>query len=131
MIGGVQKLILPELSYKIIGALFDVCNELGTGLPEKNYYRAIKQALEQKGLLVKTQVAIPVQFRGIKIGSSFLDFLIENKVVLEFKIGSRFKKKDFEQIKAYLKLANKPLGILARISDEGVTFHRVLPPFDS
>lgn len=51
-----KDLILPELSYQVVGSLFEVSNELGVGFQEKYYYRAIKLALEKRGLRVKTQV---------------------------------------------------------------------------
>ena len=112
-----------------MGALFEVSNELGAGYQEKYYYKAIKAALEKRGLQVKAQVYLPLEFQETKLGNYFLDFLIENKIVLELKIGKRFKKADFEQIEAYLKATNTPLGILARIDKDGeVVHHRVLPP---
>ena len=123
-----NKLVLPELSYKIVGALFEVSNEFGTGYQEKYYYPAVKRALEKSGLGVKMQIPVPVRFAGEKISNYFLDFLVEEKVILEIKVGGRFKRGDFTQVKAYLKATGKPLGILARIAYDGVTFHRVLPP---
>jgi hypothetical protein len=51
--------------------------------------------------------------------------------VLELKTSGRFTKADFEQVKSYLGAVNLPLGILARFSRDGVTFHRVLPPIHS
>lgn len=98
-----QNLILPELSYKVVGALFEVFDELGYGFQEKHYYRAVKQALEKRDLKVKEQVRIPLQFRGYKIGDYYLDFLVNDELVLELKIGARFRKADFEQVKGYLK----------------------------
>ena len=124
-----KNLVLPELSYEIMGTLFEVSNELGAGYQEKYYYRAIKAALDKRGLKVKTQVYLPLEFKDTKLGNYFLDFLVEDKIVLELKIGRRFKKADFEQIEAYLKATNTPLGILARIDKDGeVAYHRVLPP---
>ncbi|MBI2552010.1 GxxExxY protein [Candidatus Uhrbacteria bacterium] len=124
-----EKLVLPELSYSIMGAIFEVSNELGTGYQEKYYYRAVKSALEKRGLQVKTQVYLPIEFRDAKIGNYFLDFLIEGKIVLELKIGKRFKKSDFDQIQAYLRATNTPLGIIVRLDKDGeVVYHRVLPP---
>lgn len=124
-----KDLILPELSYHVVGVLFEVSNELGIGHLEKYYYRAIKNGLEKRKLRVKTQVYLPVEFQNSKLGNYFLDFLIEDKIVLELKIGEKFKKTDFEQIHAYLKATGTPLGILARIDKDGkVIYHRVLPP---
>ena len=123
-----KNIVLPELSYQIVGALFEVFHELGYGYREKYYYPATRAALEKRGLQVKTQVKIPVQFQHVKIGDNFLDFLINDLIILELKIETRFRKADFDQVKSYLKATGKPLGILARISRDGVTFHRVLPP---
>lgn len=122
-----EKVILPELSYQIVGALFDVSNTLGSGFQEKHYYRAIEDALKKKNLQVKKQVYFPLEFRDAVIGKCFLDFEVDGKVVLEIKIGKRFRKIDFDQVKLYLKVTGRPLGILARFDDDGVTFHRLLP----
>jgi GxxExxY protein len=128
-------LVLPEMSYQIIGALFDVFHDLGFGYREKYYYPAIKASLKKRGLQVKTQVKVNVQFQDKKIADIFLDFLIlindlliNDLIILEIKLGARFRKPDFDQVKTYLKATGKPLAILARISKDGVTFHRVLPP---
>jgi len=124
-----NKVILPELSYNVMGALFEVSNEFGGGYQEKYYYRAVEKALAKRGLQVKAQVYFPLQFQDVKVGSYFVDFLIEDKIVLELKIGSRFRKVDFDQVKAYPKATKTPLGILARFNADGVTFHRVLSPY--
>lgn len=124
-----KNLVLPELSYQVVGVLFEVSNELGIGHQEKYYYRAIKIGLEKRKLCVKTQVYLPIKFQDSKLGNYFLDFLIEDKIVLELKVGEKFKKADFDQIHAYLKVTNTPLGILARINKDGnVIHHRLLPP---
>ncbi len=39
-----SKIIYKELSYEIIGSLFEVYNELGYGHPERYYYKAIEKA---------------------------------------------------------------------------------------
>jgi len=45
-------------------------------------------------------------FNDERIGKFFLDFLIENKVVLEVKTVDRLKPKDFKQVLAYLTANN-------------------------
>ena len=122
-----QDLVLPELSYAVVGALFEVSNEFGNSYQEKYYYPAVKKSLEKRGLSVKTQIAIPIKFQDERISQYIVDFLIEDKIVLELKVSGRFRKSDFFQLKAYLQVSKKPLGILARIASDGVTFHRVLP----
>ena len=52
--------LFPDESYKIVGSLFDVYNELGYGYQEKYYYRAIKNRLVDKGFKVEEQIYCPL-----------------------------------------------------------------------
>ncbi|TSC75343.1 MAG: hypothetical protein G01um101430_438 [Parcubacteria group bacterium Gr01-1014_30] len=55
-----------------------------------------------------------------------MDFVIDNKIVLELKKGERFSKKHIEQVYAYLKAANLELGIIAYFTKQGVRFKRIV-----
>lgn len=121
-----QDMVQPELSYRIVGALFDVYNALGHGLLEKTYQRAVAEALKNRGLAFKEQVPVPIAFQGVEVGKQYLDFLIEDKVILELKQGDRFKKGNLDQVNAYLKSGNKQLAILANFTKEGVLFRRIV-----
>jgi hypothetical protein len=52
----------------IIGAFYDVYNELGCGFLESVYEESLVIALRARGLVVERQVAIPVWFRQVKVG---------------------------------------------------------------
>jgi len=119
-------LLYPELSYKIIGALFEVFNKLGQGYLEKYYQRAIAISLKESGLKFKEQVYAPLIFKDVKIGKCFFDFLVEDKIVLELKTGDRFSKKDIGQIHSYLKVNNLQLGLLVNFTSQGVKFKRII-----
>ena len=119
-------LIQPELSYKIVGALFSVYNELGAGHHEKYYQRAVASALRDSGINFKEQVSIPLNFRGANIGRYQLDFLVENKIVLELKKGDKFSKRNIDQVLQYLKSSDLPLAILANFSSDKVSFKRIV-----
>ncbi len=95
-------LIYPELSYKIVEVLFEVYNEIGPGHHEKYYQRAVSVGLKKESLNFNEQVYTPIVFNNTKIGSYFLDFLIDNKVILEIKKGDRFSKNNIDQINSYL-----------------------------
>jgi GxxExxY protein len=122
----VKKLVYPELSYKIIGILFEVYNEVGPGLQEKIYQRAIALRLKQIGLRFTEQARVNLKFKNKNIGHYFLDFLIEKKVVLELKKESRLLKRDIEQVYAYLKATKLKLGIIANFTSQGVKYKRIL-----
>ncbi len=122
----INKIIYKELSYEIMGALFEVYNELGYGHPERYYYRATEKALEVRNIKYKSQAPYKLIFKGKIIGKYYLDFLIENKIVLEVKKGNYFSKRNIEQIKGYLKATDMKLAILANFTSTGVKFYRLL-----
>jgi len=121
-----KDLIYPELSYTIIGILFEVYNNLGPGYKEKYYQKAIAQTLKETGLFFKEQIYSPIVFKTNNIGSGYLDFLIEGKIILEIKSGEKFLRQNINQIYSYLKIKNLKLGILANFTKEGLKFRRIL-----
>ena len=119
-------ILYPELSYKIIGVLFDVFNELGYRYQEKYYQRAAAIAFQNLGIKFVEQVPAPLEFKGKSIGRYFYDFLIDDKVLLELKRGDSFSRNDIQQILGYLSRAKLKLGILARFSSKGLKFKRIV-----
>ena len=121
-----KDLLYPELSYKIIGVLFEVFNELGYQYQEKYYQRAINRSFSNLGIPFREQVVSSIEFKGQKIGRYIFDFLIDSKVILEIKRGDAFSPNDIRQTIAYLKKAELHLGILARFSSKGLKFKRIV-----
>jgi GxxExxY protein len=64
-----KDLVYPELSYQIIGVLFETYNELGGGLQEKYYQRAVALNLRSTGLKFQEQVVIPLKIVRGDIGN--------------------------------------------------------------
>ena len=125
---GLQRddLIHPELSYQIVGVLFEVYNTLGSGYQERYYQRALALALKDQNISFREQVYVPLHFKDNKIGNYYLDFLIEDKIVLEIKTDERFSRKNIEQVYGYLRATGLELGILANFTKSGVKFRRIL-----
>ena len=121
-----KDLIYPELSYQIVGVLFEVYNQLGPGYPEKYYQKAIAEELKNYNLSFQEQVYSPVIFSEKIIGTNYLDFLIENKIILEIKKGSRFSKEHIDQILTYLKTKGLKLGIIANFGPKELKFKRII-----
>jgi GxxExxY protein len=121
-----NSLLYQNLSYAIIGVLFDVYNELGYGYQEKYYYRAVKNKLAEKGLVIKEQLLTPLTIGGKSIGRYYLDFLINGKVVLELKVANQIYPKHIKQVLGYLKANHLRVGIIGAFTKDGVLLKRVI-----
>ncbi|MBI4089279.1 MAG: GxxExxY protein [Candidatus Levybacteria bacterium] len=120
------ELVYPELSYKIMGLLFEVHNRLGGSFEEKYYQRAVEQLLKVKGIKFERELKADILFEGDKIGKYFLDFLIEDLIVLELKTIPIFLPIHFRQVRSYLKVKRLKLGILANFRGNKLIYKRIL-----
>lgn len=119
-------LLYPELSFAINGALFEVFKELGGEHLEKYYQKAVAVALKNKNIKFTEQYYTPLTFKGEKIGKYYLDFLIEDKIVLELKRGLFIPANIMQQTKKYLATLNLKLALIACFTNKGVIIKRVL-----
>lgn len=121
-----EKIVYADLSYKIMGIVFSIFNDLGYGYQEKYYQKALAIAFRLQGVVFKEQVYCPLLYGGEKIGSYFLDFLIDDKIVLELKRADHFSKSAIDQIYAYLRATKLKLGIVLIFTGNGVKFKRIV-----
>ena len=119
-------IIEAELSYKIVGILFEVHTKLGGRYQEKIYQAAVEKLLQRDKINYKRELPVDLIFEGAKIGKYYLDFLIEDKIVLELKAVYRFHPDHFKQIQSYLKTNNLKLGILANFKGPKLIYSRIL-----
>lgn len=108
-----------SLTGKIIEAAISVHRELGPGLLESVYQSCLARELQLKGIQHQAEVPIPIWYRGEKItGDGFrLDLLVDNHIVVELKATEKVLPVHFKQLLTYLKLANKPLGLLINFNE--------------
>ena len=119
-------LLYPELSYKLIGILFEVFNEIGYGYQEKHYQKAIANTLKNVDVAFKEQLPCQIVCRKEVVGRYFLDFLVEDKIVIEIKRGRYFSKDNINQVYGYLKATGLKLGIIVNFTPNGVRFKRIV-----
>ena len=105
--------------YDVVGALHEVHKELGPGLLESVYHKCLKIALEEKGFSVESEVWLPVYFHGHKITDEGyrIDLLVEDTIILELKSVSKMTEVFPKQLGTYLRLANKPCGLLINFNE--------------
>lgn len=109
----VTKKQLNDLSYKIIGAAIEVHKQLGPGLLESVYETCLEWELKQTNLHVTRQQLVPIHYKGNELDAALsYDLLVENLLVLELKTVEFFLPVHEAQLLTYLRLLEKPKGIL-------------------
>ena len=121
-----MELLYKELTEKIIGALFEVFNNLGPGLSEIIYKRAVMEELNRVKLEFKVEKNVPIFYKRKRLGLYRLDFIIEEKVILELKVKSEIELIDEAQIITYLKSTGYRIGILANFGSKKLEFKRFI-----
>lgn len=121
-----EGLLFPELSYQVIGILFEVYNTLGYGYQEKYYQKGVAALLAKAKVSFKEQVLVEVKLGDEIIAKGYADFIIDDKIILELKKGDSFRKNNIDQIHSYLKMTGLELGILANFTSKGLLSKRIV-----
>ncbi len=102
-----------EISKEVVDASVKVHQALGPGLLESVYEAVLCKELSTRGLSVKCQEPVSINYDGEVIGEAFrADVVVNDLVILELKSVEQMSKLHHKQLFTYLKLSNKPLGLL-------------------
>ena len=115
-----------EITEKIIGASFEVYNQLGYGFLEKVYKNAMQVELIQRGCSCQTEHAIKVQYKGVIVGDYFADLFVDDSVIVELKIATQYNSADEAQLLNELKATGIKIGLLINFGKEKVEFKRLI-----
>ena len=105
-------LLHSALTQKIIGAFYEVYNELGGGFLESVYEKALALELQRQGLIARRQQPISVQYKGENVGDYVADVVVEDLVVLELKAMQRIDPVHEAQLLHYLRATEIEVGLL-------------------
>ncbi|HXR07713.1 MAG TPA: GxxExxY protein, partial [Candidatus Acidoferrum sp.] len=73
-----------EITAQVVDAAYRIHTQLGPGLLETVYEVALAFELQRRGLQVRRQVPIPVEYEGVKFDEGFrADLLVESSVIVE------------------------------------------------
>ena len=111
---------------EIIGAAFEVYNELGYGFLEKLYQRAMKVELGLRGVASEIEAPIKVYFKKNLVGDYFADLFVEEKVIVELKVAPKYNPSDEAQLLNELKATGINVGLLINFGKEKVEFKRLV-----
>ena len=104
---------INHVTHGIIGAAMKVHSALGPGLLESAYEACLMHELRKAGFDVKSQVALPVVYDGVRIDLRYrLDLIVNDTVIVELKCVDRILPIHEAQIISYLKLSGKNVGLI-------------------
>ncbi len=102
-----------EISNQIIGCAIKIHRSLGPGLLESAYEACLAYELEQSGLFVQRQKAIPLVYQSVKLECGFrADLVVNQKVIVEIKCKDSLHPVDQAQLLSYLRLLDLRVGLL-------------------
>tara|TARA_R110001583_G_scaffold150038_2_gene302096 strand:+ start:1856 stop:2230 length:375 start_codon:yes stop_codon:yes gene_type:complete len=121
------NIIYKDESYKIIGCLFDVYNNLGSGFSEIVYKDALEYEFKKHNIPFKREKEYNVAYKAIILPHKFYaDFVVFDKIILEIKSAENLNDKHIAQCINYLKVSNCKLAILANFHKDLLDHKRIV-----
>jgi GxxExxY protein len=107
-----------EISKIIVDTCYRIHVELGPGLFESVYEEILTYELQQLGLHISRQQAIPIIWKEVKMDQGFrADLIVESKVLIEIKSVEAIAPVHQKQVLSYLKLTGLKLGLLVNFNE--------------
>jgi len=113
------------LTHRIIGCAMEVHNVLGNGFQEVVYQRALAIEFKEKGIEIRREQEIPLFYKEHEIGSRRVDFLVEDKILVELKAVTLLEDVHLAQGLNYLVAYNLDIGLLINFGATKLMFKRL------
>lgn len=128
MITNTTKILHKELCYRIVGCIYDVRKKYGNGQKESVYQNALSEALSKISIPFKPEVPISIISvdSGKKLGNYRLDFVIDEKVIMETKAMKFTPVKIEQQLYSYLRSTQYEVGYLVNFGSTRLYIKRVI-----
>ncbi len=113
----------------IIEEAIRIHRDLGPGLLESVYESVLARRLEKRGLLVRRQVDVTVDYDGERHDVGFrMDMLVEERVVVELKSVEILPLVAYKVVTTYLRFADKEVALLINFGEETLKdgLHRIV-----
>ena len=121
-----NKLLHRATTETIIGAAFEVHQELGYGFLERVYQRALQVELIRRGVAAEIERRIQVQYKGVVVGDYDADLIVADSVAVEIKVNPQYDKRDEAQLLNELKATGLKVGVLINFGRNKVEYERLV-----
>jgi len=114
-----------DITAEIIGSAMRVHSELGNGFQEVIYQRALAIDLGDTELKFVREVEMPVHYKEVRIGTRRVDFLVEDKILVELKAIINLEDVHLNQALNYLEAFKLEIGLLINFGSKSLQFKRL------
>jgi len=115
-----------DITEKIIGCAMKVHNKLGNGFKEVIYQRALAIEMRKTNLNFLREFEMDIHYDDEIIGNRRVDFLVEDKIMVEIKALSELDNSQPAQIINYLEAYNVEIGLLLNFGAKSLQFRRFI-----
>ena len=120
-----KDLEMDALIYKVVGAAMRVHTEIGYGLREKTYERALVVELEHLGISLNQQSCHPVIYRNVKVDEYIPDLEVEDALLVDTKVIEAIGDRELGQMLAYLRITGKTTGLIINFKHPSLQWRKV------
>lgn len=120
------KYLYSELTAKIIELAIKVHKALGPGFVEKIYQRALYLEFKNNKLDFEREKQIYIHYYKANLGYEKVDFIIENKVIVELKAVEKINDIHLAQMISYLKASGCQIGLILNFAAKRLEIKRVI-----
>ena len=122
----VASLLYQDLTGQVIGIAIKVHKNLGPGFVEKVYQRALYLEFKRAGLKFEREKKIAITYNSANLGYFEVDFVVDNRVILELKATQEIGDIHMAQIISYLKAAEIKVGLILNFANRSLEWKRVV-----
>jgi len=116
-----------DLTYQIIGAAMKVHSVLGCGHPEEIYQKALEEEFRISKIPYVPQKSVTIIYKGLQVGLRYLDFVIDDKIILEIKSINNLNSDHEFQVLSYFAATSYPVALLINFGKSKLEYKRLLP----
>jgi GxxExxY protein len=107
-----RPILFRKEVYATVGAALEVLRELGHGIHEKPYERALAVELSLRNLPYQQQTPFDIIYKKVKVGQFTPDLVVLGRIIVDTKVIEKISNHERGQMLNYLKITSLPIGVI-------------------
>ena len=122
-----EKLILKEEVYAVVGAAMEVHREKGSGFSEPVYQECMEFELLDRRVAAEPQKEMRISYKGRLLKKTYVaDFVAYGQIIVELKALDKLTSREESQVINYLKASGLQVGVLLNFGAASLEWKRIV-----